>query len=148
MVNKQKVKELTKKYLDFEKENGIGYAKNREDRKKDTGEVFTPLELVFEMLDKLDYDWNTLPDKTFLDPTCGNGQFLVGIAIRGVHPKNIYGVDLMEDNVKITKHRLRDIYQEHGYSDEEIQKYLDKNIVQADALTYDYNFGEEKFEEW
>ncbi len=78
------------------------YSKDRDERVKDTGEVFTPPELVNKMLDELDYDWETLPDKTFLDPTCGSGNFLVEIAKRGVHPKNIFGVDLMDDNVETT----------------------------------------------
>jgi 2-polyprenyl-3-methyl-5-hydroxy-6-metoxy-1,4-benzoquinol methylase len=98
------------------------------------------------MLDELDYDWETLPDKTFLDPTCGSGNFLVEIAKRGVHPKNIYGVDLMEDNVQMTKKRLQEIYEEFKYTDYE--EYLEKNIVQGDALTYDYNFGEDTWCDW
>ena len=48
------------------------YSKDRDDRVKDTGEVFTPPELVNKMLNQLDYDWDTLPERTFLDPTCGS----------------------------------------------------------------------------
>jgi 2-polyprenyl-3-methyl-5-hydroxy-6-metoxy-1,4-benzoquinol methylase len=122
------------------------YSEKRDERVKDTAEVFTPPELVNKMLDELDYDWEALPDKTFLDPTCGSGNFLVEVAKRGVHPKNIYGVDLMEDNVQMTKKRLQEIYEEFGYTDYE--EYLEKNIVQGDALTYDYNFGESAWGEW
>jgi len=42
-----------------------------QDRTKATGEVFTPVELVNEMLDKLPSDF-TLPGKTVLDNSCGN----------------------------------------------------------------------------
>jgi len=42
-----------------------------QDRTKATGEVFTTIELVNEMLDKLPIDaWE--PGKTVLDNSCGN----------------------------------------------------------------------------
>lgn len=95
------------------------------ERIKKGGEVFTPAWLVNEMIDKLEIDWSNPPmDKTFLDPTCGNGNFLVALAERGIPLKNIYGVDLMEDNVVLTKQRIGG-----------------GNILQADATTYDYSFG-------
>ena len=109
--------------------------KRTKERIKDTGEVFTPTELVQKMLDKLDYDWeNHDHSKTWLDPTCGNGQFLVELARRGVKAKNIYGVDIMPDNVEETKRRLRNILGD----DRETQYYIDRNIVVGDALTFDY----------
>ena len=45
-------------------------------RVKSTGEVFTPTPLVQEMLDQLPSDVFTDPSKTFLDNSCGDGQFL------------------------------------------------------------------------
>jgi hypothetical protein len=81
-----------------------------QDRTKQTGEVFTPQELVNEMLDKLSPD-SWLPGKTVLDNSCGNGQFLSQAFIRKLeHSDNpladIYGVDLMSDNVADTVARL------------------------------------------
>jgi 2-polyprenyl-3-methyl-5-hydroxy-6-metoxy-1,4-benzoquinol methylase len=145
-INKNTIKQIEKELI----EDHFHYSDERDERVKDSGEVFTPMSLVFEMLDELDYDWDTLPDKTFLDPTCGSGNFLVGVAARGVHPKNIYGVDLMQDNVETTKRRLRDIFKRHGYSDDVIEKHLENNIVQGDALEYDYTFGtgDNLLEEW
>jgi 2-polyprenyl-3-methyl-5-hydroxy-6-metoxy-1,4-benzoquinol methylase len=117
------------------------YSDKRDERKKQTSEIFTPSALVNEILDEIDYDWENLPDKTFLDPTCGSGNFLVEVAKRGVHPKNIYGVDLMPDNIEKTKQRLAEIYQKFQWDN--ITDYLDRNIVQGDALEYDFNFGEQ-----
>jgi len=106
--------------------------KRTKERIKDTGEIFTPSELVKKMLDELDYDWkNHDHTKTWLDPTCGNGQFLVELARRGVKAKNIYGVDIMPDNVEETKRRLLEIYPND-------KKWIDRNIVQGDALEFDY----------
>ena len=77
-------------------------------RTKQTGEVFTPTSLINEMLTKLPSDF-TQPDKTVLDPSCGNGQFLAEVLKQKTYPnavKDIYGVDLMADNVADTVARL------------------------------------------
>lgn len=75
-------------------------------RTKITGEVFTPTRLVEEMLDKLPIDVFVNLDKTFIDPACGNGQFLIAVAHRRKCIANIFGVDLMVDNVCNTIARL------------------------------------------
>ena len=51
-------------------------------RVKATGEVFTPTPLVQEILDQLDPVLFTDPAKTFIDPSCGDGQFLSEVLIR------------------------------------------------------------------
>lgn len=71
-------------------------------RTKQTGEVFTPSSLVEEMLSKLELS----PDKTYLDNSCGNGQFLSALFKHNIPLHNIYGVDLMADNVADTIARL------------------------------------------
>lgn len=113
----------------------------RKERRKTTAEFFTPPDLVNYMLDKLDPEmWDE--DKTFCDPSAGNGNFLVEILKRklslGHNPEKalstIYGVELMADNVEEMKTRLLDII---GHE----QKYIDiinKNIICHDALTFDW----------
>jgi len=120
------------------KKENLHYSDERDERVKDTGEVFTPSWLVSEMIDNLGIDWNNPPqDKTFLDPTCGSGNFLVELAKRGIPLNMIYGVDLMEDNVTITKRRLREIFSNTKANN----KILDHNIRQGDATQYDYSFS-------
>jgi hypothetical protein len=115
-------------------------------RVKETAEVFTPTPLVQEMLDNLPQELFEDPTKTFLDPSCGDGQFLSEIVIRKMGKSGCsleqalsttYGVELMEDNVKLCKERLAG-----PNPTQEILDILDKNIVCADALKYDYSFGE------
>lgn len=116
------------------------------DRIKQTGEVFTPLPLVDEILDKLPADLFTDPTKTFLDPACGDGNFLVRVLQRkidnGSTPtqalSTTYGVDLMSDNINECKRRLLSIAGDTPHH----QTIVNKNIVCHDALTYDYSFGE------
>ena len=118
-------------------------------RIKKTQEVFTPTILVLQILDDLEkQDPTAFSDnsKTFIDNSCGDGQFLSEIVIRKIGQSGctleqvlstIYGVELMEDNVKLCKERLAG-----PNPTMKILKILDKNIVCADALTYDYSFGE------
>ena len=119
-------------------------------RVKQTAEVFTPTLLVQEMLDKLEEQDPTLfsnPNRTFLDNSCGDGQFLSEVVIRKMERsgctleqalKTTYGVELMEDNVNECRKRLAG-----PEPTPEIIEILNKNIVCHDALTYDYKFGEE-----
>ena len=119
-------------------------------RVKQTAEVFTPTPLVQEMLDKLEEQDPTLfsdQTKTFLDNSCGDGQFLSEVVIRKMERsgctleqalKTTYGVELMKDNVNECRKRLAG-----PEPTPEIIEILNKNIVCHDALTYDYKFGEE-----
>ena len=53
------------------------------DRVRDLGEVFTPETTVKEMLNLLPKNiWNPHPSATFLEPACGDGNFLVSILDR------------------------------------------------------------------
>jgi len=118
-------------------------------RVKETAEVFTPTPLVQKILDKLEEEDSELfsnPNKTFLDNSCGDGQFLSEVVIRKMERNGctlekalstVYGVELMEDNVKLCKERLSG-----PNPTMKILKILDKNIICHDALTYDYSFGE------
>jgi hypothetical protein len=118
-------------------------------RIKKTAEVFTPTLLVQEMLDKLEEQDPTIfsnPNKTFLDNSCGDCQFLSEVVIRKIDKSSCdleqalsttYGVDLMEDNVNECKRRLAG-----PNPTPEILKIVNKNIVCHDALTYDYRFEE------
>ena len=115
-------------------------------RVKETAEVFTPTPLVQEMLDNLPQELFEDSTKRFLDPSCGDGQFLSEVVIRKMERSGCtleqalsttYGVELMEDNVKLCKERLGG-----PNPTQEILDILDKNIVCADALKYDYSFGE------
>jgi len=119
-------------------------------RIKQTAEVFTPTPLVQEMLDKLEQQDPTLfldPNKTFLDNSCGDCQFLSEVVIKKMEKSNCtlvqalkttYGVELMEDNVIECKKRLAG-----PNPTPEILEIVNKNIVCHDALTYDYKFGEQ-----
>lgn len=90
-------------------------------RVKDAGEVFTPRWVVRDMLDLDEIkDMSFELDTTFLEPACGNGNFIIQILVRKLMSvsaeafdidvarsvASIYGVDIAEDNVKETRERM------------------------------------------
>ena len=133
-------------------------------RVADFGEVFTPEFIVNNMLDLVRSETENINSK-FLEPACGNGNFLIEVLkrklfiIKNRYKKSqheyetnsiiaigsLYGIDLMSDNVKECKKRLFNSFKEmymdlykKNYKERlfEIAEFvLDKNIIQADALT-------------
>lgn len=115
-------------------------SRDKRRRVKQYGEVFTPPELVEEMLDKFpDEIWDA-SDKTWLDNSCGNGNFLVAVRDRllqrGHSLENalsrIYGVDIQQWCVDECRERMDP---DNAYPD-----IMERNIVCADALKYHYRF--------
>ena len=116
-------------------------------RIKVTAEIFTKTELVVEILDKIELTQTDIffnQDKTFIDNSCGDGQFLSEVVIRKMERSGCslnqalnttYGVDLMEDNVNECRKRLAG-----PNPTPEILEIVNKNIICHDALTYDYTF--------
>ena len=115
-------------------------------RIKRNGEVFTPRWLVDDMLNKFPEDaW--LPEKTWLEPAAGDGNFVERIIERriemGQDPyqilKTVFAVELMQDNVEIMKERA---LAAAGLEDcEEAKKIVDNNLRQGNFLEIE-NFGE------
>ena len=132
------LEEIIKHARDRAYMSGLERDKNRV---KSTGEIFTPTPLVQEILDQLPKDQFTDAEKTFLDPACGDGQFLSEVLIRKIENgstfeealSTIYGVDLMADNVKLCQDRLL-------CGQEQYRHIVEKNIVCADGLRYHYRF--------
>jgi hypothetical protein len=134
------------------------------------GEVFTNEREVNAMLDLVKSETDRIESR-FLEPACGDGNFLAEILRRKLarvkrqykknnseYTKNaflaltsIYGIDIQEDNVEECRKRLFDIW-DKAYStqvkkeaSDEIRdaaRYiLQKNILCGDALTLMQNNG-------
>jgi hypothetical protein len=98
-------------------------------RVSDHGEVFTSQREVNAMLDLVKAETENI-DSRFLEPACGNGNFLAEVLRRKLaivesrHKRNqlefekysvsaissIYGVDILEDNAIECRNRLFDIF--------------------------------------
>lgn len=131
--------ELVKAHIrDQEYMSGVERDKSRV---KSTGEIFTPTPLVQEMLDNIPKEMFTDPDKTFIDPSCGDGQFLGEVIIYKMENgstfqqalSTTYGIDLMPDNVQLCRDRLM-------CGQEEFRRIVENNIVCASLTDYHYRF--------
>jgi type I restriction-modification system DNA methylase subunit len=116
----------------------VGSEIERSDERIDsTGEVFTPMDLCMQMVNEISLEELQDPQSTFLDPSAGNGNFMIALKQRLIeyhiedHILNhmLYAVELMEDNHKEMCERLG-VPTDHPH------------YVCTDALTYDYSFGE------
>ena len=140
-----------KDFIDMIVDDIINHARNRaymsgvdrdRVRTKQTAEVFTPTPLVQDVLDQLPQSLFVDVTKTFLDNSCGDGQFLSEVLIRKMEHgstfeqalSTIYGVDIMEDTVMLCRDRLL-------CGQEQYRHIVEQNIVCHDALTYDYSFN-------
>lgn len=101
------------------------------DRVKQYGEVFTPDSIVCDMIDLVEKQWGDISDeeyilKTYLEPACGDGQFIIRLLSRKLERvaklpveerelaliktiSSIYGVDIQKNNVTKCKKRMLDI---------------------------------------
>lgn len=135
------------------------------DRVRDQGEVFTAEREVNAMLDLVKHETERIESR-FLEPACGDGNFLAPILERKltvvesrykrsqtefevnalIAIGSIYGVDIMKDNVKDCRARLLGIFDElytrlyKKKAKESIRKsaqaILKHNIVHGNALSY------------
>lgn len=122
--------------------------KARRKGSKSTQEFFTPFEIVEKMCNKIPEETWKDPNKTFLEPCFGNGQFLLYIIWKRLHSrisliqtlKTLYGVELMEDNVKETKERIIDLLEKLRlkFDRNEVLEILNKNLVCSDFFKWDF----------
>lgn len=106
------------------------------ERIRKTQEVFTPPELIEHMFKDIEEEIFKDPNSTFIDPSAGDGNFLIALKNKlvdyhtecHVRDQMLYAVELMEDNHKEMCERLG-VPLEHPH------------YVQSDALTYHYAFN-------
>lgn len=84
---------------------GIEYESSLSDsyRNKE-GVYYTPSWVVKDLFKNI----KICPDFRFLDPCCGSGNFLIEAIRQGVAPENVYGFDIDENAVLITRQRIKD----------------------------------------
>lgn len=113
-------------------------------RVKEYGEVFTSKKTVNEMLDLLPKEVFE-PNKTFLEPTCGEGVFILEILKRKfanckkrkdytIALGSVYGMELQEDNVKICIDNIINLCLEYFKPTKQEIELINNHIIQADSL--------------
>lgn len=82
---------------------GFAYISLRDlSHRKQTGAYYTPEKTVNTLICNLKNCVNT-QNKTLCDPCCGTGNFLIGLVGNGVEIENLYGQDIDEISILITR---------------------------------------------
>jgi len=116
----------------------VGSSITRTDERIDsTGEVFTPMELCTQMVSEIPQSVLQNKNSTFLDNSAGCGNFLLALQtellkyheLSHINDNMLYAVEYMEDN--------------HAELCKNVGVPVDHpHYVCANALEYDYSFGE------
>ena len=108
-----------------------------DERINQTGEVFTPVELCAQMVSEIPESVLKNKNSTFLDNSAGSGNFLLALQtellkyheLSHINDNMLYAVEFMEDNhAELCKNLGVSVDHPH--------------YVCANALEYDYSFGE------
>lgn len=113
------------------------------------GEVFTPIWVVNEMLDNIEEE---SPDifkdvsKTFCEPSCGTGNFVVEIYRRKLNAvkndpvkaeqalRSLYCIELLEDNMLECRKRVKELFEYYGWIKLPFEEVFEKQFLIGDSL--------------
>lgn len=111
------------------------------------GEVFTPPEIVEQMLDMLEQESPDCfaPGTTYLEPTCGEGVFVCEVlrrkfancktdADRRTAIRSIWAMELQEDNVEKTIRAVTELCEGVLRLNQKDREAIRDHVIQADAL--------------
>lgn len=117
------------------------------ERVRKFGEVFTPEHIVNNMLDMLEKEnpGAFSPGTTFLEPTCGEGAFVVEILRRKFQNcktradyttaiESVYGMELLKDNVEITIHNVTELCEKYFKVSKKELETIKDHVIQCDSL--------------
>jgi len=119
----------------------------KEERIRKYGEVFTPPKVVSDMCDMLEHESPGAfePSKTFLEPTCGDGAFVVEILRRKFKRckcrqdfttalKSVYGLEIQPDNVAACIDNVKVLCVEYFKPTKAEVEIINDHIIMCDAL--------------
>lgn len=122
---------------------------SKAERVKKFGEVFTPSELVDMMCDMLEEENPGVdvfaPETTFLEPTCGDGAFVLEVLRRKfnrcrtrreyiVALESVYGFEIQADNVAKCIENVKALCSEYFRPTHGDIQIINDHIIQCDAL--------------
>lgn len=113
-------------------------------RVQEFGEVFTAQREVNAMCDLIPAEMYE-PERTWLEPACGEGVFLLEVLRRkfarckkradySTALRSVYGIDLQGDNVEITIANLTELAKKHYKPSKDDLEVLRDHIIQGDGI--------------
>lgn len=118
--------------------------------------IYTPKWLVNKMLDLANFNGGQIWGKTILEPSFGDGAFLLEIITRIVETgrflnksdneiydmfSHVYGVELEQESVEITINRLNDYLALHNLKFNTWNLYCDNTLLHEFDIKFDYIFA-------
>lgn len=126
---------------------GYNMTLQKKERIKQFGEVFTPPHIVKEMCDMLEKENPQAfqPSMTFLEPTCGDGAFVVEIYKRKFDKcyerrdyktalESVYAMEIQADNVQKTINAVIALCKQYFKPSKKEIEIINDHIIQADSL--------------
>lgn len=120
---------------------------SKQEKIRQFGEVFTPQKTVEQMCDLLEeQDADAFaPEKTFLEPCCGEGVFVLEILRRKFERckcrkdyttaiKSVYAMELQADNVEKTIAAVMELCETTFRPTKEEREIIKDHVIQADSL--------------
>lgn len=149
------------KKVDIQKLIDIPYATDiRVTRRKGAGgsqEFFTPYSIISKMCDKISEDDWSNPNKTFLEPCAGSGNFILMIIYKRILAgidwqttlETLYAIELQEDNVDECKDRVINLLNalDIAFSEKTARDIMDHNLVCHDFFTWNFKEWREMTED-
>lgn len=119
----------------------------KKERIRRYGEVFTSETTVRDMCDMLEKESPGAfePERTFLEPTCGEGAFVLEILRRKFARcktprdyrtaiKSVYAMEIQTDNVQITIDAVTALCEEHFKLNKDDVQTINDHIIMCDSL--------------
>lgn len=120
---------------------------SKAERVRKYGEVFTPDWVVRDMCDMLEQQSPGAfePDRTFLEPTCGDGAFVLEILRRKfercrcradyrVALESVYGFEIQADNVAACIENVKGLCGQYFKPTKEELQVINDHIIMCDSL--------------
>lgn len=127
--------------------SGSTESEEKRERIRKYGEVFTPEHVVEQMCDMLERESPGCfrPDKTFLEPTCGDGAFILEILRRKFANcrsrrdyttalESVYGMELQADNVGRCIEGVKGLCKQYFKATKYELQTIEDHIIQCDSL--------------
>ena len=131
----------------------------KDERIRKYGEVFTPPDIVAHMCDMLEDEspGAFAPDKTFLEPTCGDGAFVVEILRRKFDScrtrsdfttalSSVYGLEIQADNVAECIRRVTTLCQRYFKPTRAELQIINDHYIMCDSLKVMRMMSDERLE--
>lgn len=119
----------------------------KKERIQKYGEVFTPQWVVSDMCDALERENpdTFAPDATFLEPSCGEGVFILEILRRKFARckkrtdfttaiESVYGMEIQADNVQICIENVTELCRQHFKPSKTDLEIIKDHIILCDSL--------------